>query len=119
MFETMVHAGLTHHLYGQSFQPPLGEAGYERHIAPNRRPYATKDGYLCAVIITDGRWRRFFDMVGRPELKTDPRFKDVALRFPAGGRLFLSSATTAPDRYGQHQDQQTARSGRLAFLCGR
>ncbi|TAK68735.1 MAG: CoA transferase [Betaproteobacteria bacterium] len=88
MFETMVHTILTHHLYGRTFEPPLGEAGYVRQIAPNRRPYATKDGYLCILIVTDTQWRRFFDEVGRSELKTDPRFKDLASRTRHTGELY-------------------------------
>ena len=88
MFETMAHAILTHHLYGRTFEPPLGEAGYVRQIAPNRRPYATEDGYLCILIVTDLQWQRFFDMVGRPELKTDPRFKDLASRTRHTGELY-------------------------------
>jgi len=88
MFETMAHAILTHHLYGRTFEPPLGDAGYVRQIAPNRRPYATEDGYLCILIVTDPQWRRFFDRVGQPELKTDPRFKDLASRTRNTGELY-------------------------------
>jgi len=59
-----------------SFDPPIGEAGYKRLIAKHRRPYATNDGYLCVLIYNDKQWQSFFDLIGKPELKEDPRFRN-------------------------------------------
>jgi crotonobetainyl-CoA:carnitine CoA-transferase CaiB-like acyl-CoA transferase len=36
--------------------------------------YPTKDGYLVVAIAFDSHWAKFCDLVGRPELATDPRF---------------------------------------------
>ena len=80
MFETMVHLILGDHLYGNAFEPPLGPPGYVRLLAEDRRPYPTKDGYLCAIVYTDRQWFAFFDLIGRPELKHDDRFKDMSNR---------------------------------------
>lgn len=80
MFESMTHALMSHHFWGRQFEPPLAGAGYPRQLAPNRKPYKTKDGYLCTVIITDQHWSRFFTMAGCPEHIADPRFKDTASR---------------------------------------
>jgi len=80
MFESMTRAIMSHHLWGRQFEPPLSGPGYPRQLAPNRRPYKTKDGYLCTVIITDQHWSRFFNMAGCPEHIADPRFKDTASR---------------------------------------
>src|SRR5665213_1073422 len=47
MFESMVAFNLVEHLYGQQFDPPLGEAGYPRVLTQWRRPYRTADGLIC------------------------------------------------------------------------
>jgi crotonobetainyl-CoA:carnitine CoA-transferase CaiB-like acyl-CoA transferase len=43
-------------------------------LAKERRPYETKDGYVCVLVYNDKQWRAFFQMIGRPELLADPRF---------------------------------------------
>jgi len=75
MFESLVQLVLGDHLGGLSFEPPIGEAGYARLLAEHRRPYATSDGYVCVLIYNDKHWKSFFDLIGKPELKTDPRFR--------------------------------------------
>jgi crotonobetainyl-CoA:carnitine CoA-transferase CaiB-like acyl-CoA transferase len=81
MFETMVQFVAGDHLGGLTFEPPLGGSGYERLLSPERRPYATRDGYVCAVIYNDNHWRDFFTLVGQGELvRTDPRFVDLQTR---------------------------------------
>ena len=81
MFETMVPYVLGDHLYGHTFEPSQGEFGYPRLMAKNRRPYNTKDGYVCCLIYTDRQWRIFLETVGKGDLlKTDPRFADIRNR---------------------------------------
>ena len=79
MFETMANFVLIDHLGGLTFDPPLDQGGYARLLAPERRPYRTKDGYLCALIYNDKQWRSFFHAIGRPDLQDD-RFRDHASR---------------------------------------
>jgi crotonobetainyl-CoA:carnitine CoA-transferase CaiB-like acyl-CoA transferase len=79
MFETMANFVLIDHLGGLTFDPPLDHGGYARLLAPERRPYRTKDGYLCALIYNDKQWRSFFAAIGRPEMQDD-RFRDHASR---------------------------------------
>ncbi len=75
MFETILSMVLGDHLGGLTFEPPLDKGGYARHLSPDRRPYRTKDGYVCALIYNDGHWERFFQAIGRPEMpKADPKF---------------------------------------------
>ena len=77
MFETMVPYVLGDHLYGHTFVPSQGEFGYPRLMAKNRRPYKTKDGYVCCLIYTDRQWKIFLEAVGKGDLlKTDPRFAE-------------------------------------------
>jgi crotonobetainyl-CoA:carnitine CoA-transferase CaiB-like acyl-CoA transferase len=81
MFETMAQFVLGDHLGGRSFDPPIGEPGYTRLTAANRRPYATRDGYVCALIYIDKHWHAFFAAIGRlDEFFANPRLSDHATR---------------------------------------
>ena len=81
MFETMLSMILGDHMGGLTFEPPMDKGGYPRHLSPDRRPYATSDGHVCALIYNDGHWERFFRSLGRPEMPAaDPRFASFAAR---------------------------------------
>ncbi|MCP5147731.1 MAG: CoA transferase [Pseudomonadales bacterium] len=81
MFESMVSFVMTEHLWGQTFEPPIGTAGYVRLMAKHRRPYKTRDGlYLAVLPYWDNHWRTFCELAGRPELAEDERFIDMATR---------------------------------------
>jgi crotonobetainyl-CoA:carnitine CoA-transferase CaiB-like acyl-CoA transferase len=66
MFETMASFMLVEHANGAMFDPPLGPAVYPRTVAPNRRPYPTKDGHIAALIYNDKHWKAFMDAVRPP-----------------------------------------------------
>jgi crotonobetainyl-CoA:carnitine CoA-transferase CaiB-like acyl-CoA transferase len=70
MFETMASFMLVEHANGAMFDPPLGPAAYPRALAPNRRPYRTRDGYIAALIYTDKQWSAFIEAV-RPAWASD------------------------------------------------
>jgi crotonobetainyl-CoA:carnitine CoA-transferase CaiB-like acyl-CoA transferase len=74
MFESLSQFVLGDHMGGKTFEPPIGDAGYARLIAPHRRPYGTKDGYLCVLIYNDKHWSNFFDAIERPDLKAHEHF---------------------------------------------
>jgi crotonobetainyl-CoA:carnitine CoA-transferase CaiB-like acyl-CoA transferase len=74
MFESLLQLVLGEHLAGETFVPPEGGLGHGRMLAKGRRPYETKDGYLCVLVYNDKQWRAFFELIGRPELLADPRF---------------------------------------------
>jgi crotonobetainyl-CoA:carnitine CoA-transferase CaiB-like acyl-CoA transferase len=80
MFEQMVSFVLGEHLFGHNFVPPMGSLGYTRVLASWRRPYKTRDGYLCMMAYTQEHWRKFWPMVGKPEMHSDPRFDSIASR---------------------------------------
>lgn len=81
MFETMAQFVLSDHLGGRTFEPPLGPPGYARLLAPDRRPYRTRDGHLCVLVYTDKQWRALFDALGRTdEFLTHPWLPDHASR---------------------------------------
>ena len=70
MFETMASFMLVEHANGAMFTPPLGPAIYPRAVAPNRRPYRTKDGQISALIYNDKQWSAFVGAV-RPAWASD------------------------------------------------
>jgi crotonobetainyl-CoA:carnitine CoA-transferase CaiB-like acyl-CoA transferase len=70
MFETMAAFMLVEHANGAMFDPPLGPAVYPRVVAPNRRPYRTKDGYISALVYNDKQWSAFIEAV-RPAWASD------------------------------------------------
>jgi crotonobetainyl-CoA:carnitine CoA-transferase CaiB-like acyl-CoA transferase len=74
MFETMASFMLVEHANGAMFSPPLGPAHYPRAVAPNRKPYRTKDGYVAALVYNDKHWNAFVEAVkpawAGPELAT-------------------------------------------------
>lgn len=80
MFEAVAGFALAEHLYGATYQPPLGATGYARVLARARRPYRTRDGYLCVMPYTDAHWARFFGELGRPEVAREERFKGMQER---------------------------------------
>jgi crotonobetainyl-CoA:carnitine CoA-transferase CaiB-like acyl-CoA transferase len=75
MFEAITQFVLGDHMAGLTFEPPMGEAGYARLLTPHRKPYQTRDGYLCVLIYNDKHWASFFDAIPEAKaLKTDLRF---------------------------------------------
>jgi crotonobetainyl-CoA:carnitine CoA-transferase CaiB-like acyl-CoA transferase len=66
MFETMASFMLVEHANGALFSPPLGAAHYPRAVAPNRRPYRTRDGFISALIYNDKQWASFVEAVRPP-----------------------------------------------------
>ncbi|MEV0248211.1 CoA transferase [Nocardia sp. NPDC050712] len=59
MFETMAAFMLVEHANGAMFDPPLGPAVYPRAVAPDRKPYRTRDGYISVLVYNDKQWAAF------------------------------------------------------------
>jgi crotonobetainyl-CoA:carnitine CoA-transferase CaiB-like acyl-CoA transferase len=80
MFEGMVAYNLVEHQYGTMFSPPEGKAGYPRTLSPNRRPFPTRDGYVCMLAYTDKQWRAFWKLAGQADKADDERFATIGAR---------------------------------------
>jgi crotonobetainyl-CoA:carnitine CoA-transferase CaiB-like acyl-CoA transferase len=81
MFETMAQFVLGDHMSGRSFEPPIGPPGYSRLLSPDRRPYQTSDGYVCALVYSDKQWNAFFHAIGLPDEKDrDVRLNSISAR---------------------------------------
>lgn len=79
MLETMLQFNLFEHLW----EGALGAAdglGYTRMFSPQRKPYPTKDGYICVLAVNDPQWRKLLSAIGHPELLDDPRFSTMSHR---------------------------------------
>ena len=74
MLETATGFWLVEHLYEHSYVPSRGAMGYPRLLAPDRRPYVTKDGYVCALLYSEKHYKAFTSEIGKPEMLSDPRF---------------------------------------------
>lgn len=80
MFEAATHFVLVEHMFGASFDPPVGSAINKRMMEPDRRPFPTKDGYICALPYIDRHWRELSRIFGIDDLTLDPRFADFPSR---------------------------------------
>ena len=97
MFESLSQFVLGDHLGGESFIPAIGPSGYARLLTEERRPYATSDGYVCALIYNDKHWQSFFNLIGRQEMANDPRFANHTARAANIGMVYgFVSDTIAP-----------------------
>ena len=97
MFETFAHFAMGDHMYGHTFVPPIGDWGYARMTAPDRRPFPTADGHISIEVFTDRHWQRLFAVLGRPEMAEDPRYIDIPSRAANMSQLydFMSDALQA------------------------
>lgn len=102
MFETMVSFVLGDHLGGLTFEPPLDDGGYARQLSPYKRPYRTKDGYLCVLVYNNDQWSRFLKSIGRESiLLEDARFatytnrlKNIDIVYKWLGEVFEQRTTS-------------------------
>jgi crotonobetainyl-CoA:carnitine CoA-transferase CaiB-like acyl-CoA transferase len=101
MFENMAAFVMTEHMYMKTYDPPRGATGDPRLLDPQAKPMQTKDSFICISANTNTQAFAFFDAIGRPELKVDPRFDSIAARFRNVGEYFrirgeaLKEKTTA------------------------
>jgi crotonobetainyl-CoA:carnitine CoA-transferase CaiB-like acyl-CoA transferase len=98
MFENMAAFVLSEHMYMKTFDPPRGPTGDPRLLDPQAKPLATSDGWICISANTDAQAFAFFDGIGRPELKTDPRFDSIAARFRNVGEYFRIRAESLKEK---------------------
>ncbi len=98
MLENMASFVASEHLGAATFDPPVGPTGDGRLLSPNYRPVPTKDGYVTVRPNTNAQAFAFFDAIGRPELKSDPRFNSAASRTKNAKDYFEVQATSLGGR---------------------
>jgi formyl-CoA transferase len=92
MYETMLQFCLFEHLWEGAFGEADAKVGYSRMLSPHRRPYRTKDGYICVLAVNDIQWRRLLGAVGLAHLADDPRYADMASRMKHIDQLYAALA---------------------------
>jgi len=98
MYEHLLQMILGDHLGGATYEPPHGPSGYIRILSPDRRPYQTKDGYVCALIYNDKQWKSFFDVIGKPEILKQPEFATHEARSQNYNRAYAMVAEELKER---------------------
>ncbi len=98
MFEAMTAFTVPEHMMGAVFEPPLGEAGYERLLNPFRKPFKTRDGHIGVVPYNDAQWAKFFDFAGKPEMIRDARYASLVARSSRFHELYEFIAATVATR---------------------
>ncbi|MDH4021952.1 MAG: CoA transferase [Gammaproteobacteria bacterium] len=98
MFETMVYFTMAEHLWGMTFEPPIGKPGYTRLMSHHRKPYKTKDGYIAILPYLDAHWTSFCKLSGRLDLLDDPRFKTLSDRVTNIDDTYQETAKTMLNR---------------------
>lgn len=97
MLETAAEFALVEHLHGATFEPPLGEIGFKRVLSKYRKPFRTRDGYMCILPYSDANWADFFRFTGRTEFLGDARFRVLADRVQHIDLLYSVVEQEAPD----------------------
>ncbi len=92
MMETMLSFLLVEHLWGATIDEPERGMGYPRMLTPHRRPYATRDGFISVICVSDAQWARVFRAIGREELIADPRFATLGARSDNVDALYAALA---------------------------
>lgn len=97
MFELSVHFNLMENIGGMVYRPQYGEAGYARAKLPHRRPYKTKDGYVCILAGSTKHWQSFFRAIGRPDMAEEERITNPAIRYRSTDELYAFIADFAAE----------------------
>jgi len=80
MFESMLAFNMIEHMWTAQLDDPNGTIGYPRALMKERRPFKTKDAYICLMATTDPQYVNLFKAIRRPELIDDARFNSVTAR---------------------------------------
>ena len=98
MFEAMTSYIMLEHLYGEVHQPGDGNYGYNRVLAPHRRPHRTADGHIVLLPFSTKHWRAFFTCIGRGDMVKAAVVNDAAVRSPRIGELYAMISEVTPTR---------------------
>ena len=97
MLEAMAAFNLSEHLADASFSE-TGEVGYARMLAADRKPYATKDGWIGVLPYSEAKWRAALAEIGRSDVADRPWFPDPTERSKRVGELYAVLAEALPTR---------------------
>jgi len=73
----MTAFNIADHFWEKALDRPGGKPGFPRMFTPHRRPYATTDGHICLLAVTNDQWTRLLPALGLDQAAQDPRFKTL------------------------------------------
>ena len=88
MVEAVEAFMLVEHGAGAVLRPPLGPAGYERIITPERRPQRTLDGWINVLPYSKESYDALFTTGGRHDLLGDARYQNGRSRIENSDFLY-------------------------------
>ncbi len=80
-------------------------------VAPAADLIATKDGYIVVSGYSAQHWPRLCDVLGRPDMATDPRFADNNARVANRGALLIALSDALGDRTSEQCVELLAGNG--------
>ncbi|HEY8949552.1 MAG TPA: CoA transferase [Rhizomicrobium sp.] len=83
MFESFTSFMMIEHLYGHTFEPPVGKLGHTPALANDRRPLKCKDGHICIQPVSRAASAKFMELGGIPNAYESDRFVNA----PKGSRV--------------------------------
>ena len=95
MFESFTSFMMKEHLDAKTFDPPNGEAGYGRQVAPNRQPFETRDGWISIVPYVLEHFPLVISLMGDPDFADQDRFSDPRGVLSSGPELYAKIADLA------------------------
>jgi len=88
MTQAMTAFMLVEHGAGGVSQPPVGPAGYQRILTPERRPQRTADGWINVLPYSKQQYDTLFAAGGREDLLGDARYADGRARIANSDFLY-------------------------------
>lgn len=98
MFESLVAFLHPEHLQGATFPDGDGKTGYDRVLAPHRKPYRTRDGHVALLPYTARQWGDYLRAIGREDIATANWVTDAAERSRNIAKLYQIVAEATPAR---------------------
>lgn len=88
MIDALTSFTLVEHGSAAIPEPPLGPAGYQRIVTPERRPVATSNGWMAVLPYSVANYNDLFRVGGRDDLIDDPRARSARSRMANAGELY-------------------------------
>ena len=98
MLEALLAFNLVEHGCAAIPEPPMGAAGYPRIVTPDRRPFATLDGWIAVLPYSISNYQDLFREGGRTDLLDDPRIMSARSRMAHAGDLYAIVAEVVATR---------------------
>ncbi|HWA90015.1 MAG TPA: CoA transferase [Rhizomicrobium sp.] len=74
MLESFTSFLMIEHLFGESFDPPVSHVGNTPALAPDRKPFATRDGHICVQPVSRKQAEKFMELGGLANAYESERF---------------------------------------------